>query len=107
MLSRWMFRRSKDSWFGDAVVLAFLFVQACDGVFTYIGLSTLGPDLEANPLLAALMGFLGTGPALTGVKVMAGSLGIALHLSGAHRVVAVLTAVYIGAAILPWAFLLY
>jgi hypothetical protein len=106
MLSRWIFNRSAASRFGDGVVLAFLLVQALDGVLTYVGLATFGPTAEANPLLAGLMDGLGRGPALAGVKLMAGSLGIVLHLNGIHRVVAALTAVYLAAAIVPWLTLL-
>ncbi len=106
MLSRWIFNRSGTSRFGDSVVLAFLVVQALDGILTYVGLATFGPATEGNPLVAGLMAGLGRGPALAGVKLMAGSLGIALHLSGVHRLVAALTAVYLAAAIVPWLTLL-
>jgi hypothetical protein len=106
MLSHWIFTRSRNSWFGNGVVLVFLVVQALDGVLTYIGLATLGSHMEGNPLVAGLMAVVGTGPALTGAKLIAGSLGIALHLSGTHRLVAILTAVYVAVAIGPWTALL-
>ena len=107
MLTRWVFSRSAESFFGDFAVLSFLCAQAGDGVLTYIGLTVFGPQAEANPLLAALMAMVGAGPALAGVKLMAGSLGIALHLCGAHRLLAALTVFYLGAALVPWTALLW
>jgi hypothetical protein len=93
--------------FGDCVVLAFLLSQACDGVFTYVGMTTLGPGIEGNPLLATLMAWWGGGAALVGAKLLAGSLGILLHLTGVHRIVAALTGLYIFGAIVPWATVLF
>jgi hypothetical protein len=98
---------SKRSLFGDCVVLAFLLVQACDGVFTYVGMVTFGPSIEGNPLLGVLMTWMGGGTALVSAKLVAGSLGIFLHLSGVHRIVAALTGLYIVAAVLPWATVLF
>jgi uncharacterized membrane protein len=95
-----------QSRFGDAVIVVFLLAQAADGVMTYVGVSTLGIHLEANPLLATLMNAFGQGTAVTGAKVVASALGISLHLVGVHRILAVLTGIYILAAILPWAGLL-
>ena len=42
-------RRSR---FGDVALVAFLLAQACDGVLTYVGVSTYGVRIEGNPLLA-------------------------------------------------------
>jgi hypothetical protein len=36
------------------------------------------------------------------VKLVAVAFGIALHLRRVHNVVALLTAIYVAAAILPW-----
>jgi hypothetical protein len=105
MLRRWIFNRSRASRFGDGVVLAFLVVQALDGVLTYVGVS-VGQAGEGNPLVATMMAAFGLGPGLAGVKLVAGSLGIFLHLFGTHRLVALLTALYVGAAIVPWVALL-
>jgi hypothetical protein len=88
-------------------VLAFLLAQACDGVFTYVGMVTFGPSIEGNPLLAVLMTRMGGGAALVSAKLVAGSLGILLHLTGVHRIVAVLTGLYIVAAVVPWATVLF
>jgi len=97
---------AERSRFGDAVIVLFLLAQAADGVMTYVGVTTLGVHLEANPLLVRLMSLFGHGTAVTAAKVVASGLGISLHLIGVHRVLAVLTGVYLVAAVLPWAGLL-
>ena len=97
---------AERSRFGDAVIVLFLLAQAADGVMTYVGVTTFGVHLEANPLLASLMNAFGQGAAVTAAKIVASGLGISLHLIGVHRVLAVLTGVYFVAAIVPWAGLL-
>jgi hypothetical protein len=92
---------------GNIVVIVFLLAQACDGVLTYIGVREFGVDIEGNPLLGWLMGMLGQGLALAATKVTAGAFGIALHLSGVHRVVAALAGFYLLVAILPWIGILF
>src|SRR6476620_3976976 len=93
--------------FGDVALVAFLLAQACDGVLTYVGVSTYGVRMEGNPLLGWLMATFGQGVALTAAKTTAGAFGIALHLTSVHRVVALLTALYVAAAVLPWIGILY
>jgi uncharacterized membrane protein len=93
--------------FGDAVIVLFLLAQAADGVMTYVGVTTFGVHLEANPLLASLMNMFGQGAAVAGAKLVASGLGISLHLVGVHRILAILTGVYLIAAVLPWAGLLW
>jgi hypothetical protein len=95
------------SLFGDIAVVAFLLAQAFDGVLTYVGVSTYGVRMEGNPLLGWLMATFGQGVALTAAKTTAGAFGIALHLTSVHRVVALLTALYVAAAVLPWIGILY
>ncbi|MEW5984973.1 MAG: DUF5658 family protein [Acidobacteriota bacterium] len=92
--------------FGDAAILAFLLLQAADGVLTYVGVQTLGVSVEANPLLLALMAAVGQAPAVLAAKGVAAALGMSLHLLGVHKVVALLAAVYLTAAVIPWAGLL-
>ena len=106
MLSHWIFSRSGESFFGNFAVLAFLAVQACDGVLTYIGLATFGPHIEGNPIVASLMAAFGVVPGLAGAKLLAGGFGILLHLSGVHRLIALLTAIYVALAVVPWTALL-
>jgi hypothetical protein len=102
VLSSWIFNRTKESPYGNFAVLAFMIVQALDGALTYVGLITIGPVAEGNPLVAGLMAAFGLGLGLAGAKLFAASLGIALHLFGAHRLIAALTAVYLVGAIFPW-----
>ena len=84
------------------MVVAFLIAQACDGVFTYVGVATYGTRVEGNPLLCWLMAALGCGAGVAAAKAAAGVFGIALHLIAVHRVVAALAVFYLAVAILPW-----
>ena len=102
VLWRWIFNRSADSRFGNGVVIVFLVAQALDGVLTYIGVTSAGRVSEGNPLVAGLVAVVGLGPGLFSAKIWACGLGAALHLTGAHRLIALLTAVYFFAAIVPW-----
>jgi hypothetical protein len=97
----------RSAWFGNLVVVAFLVVQACDGVLTYVGISTYGVHIEGNPLLGWLMAAMGQGLALATAKVTAGAFGIALHLVSVHRIVAALAALYVIVAIVPWISILF
>jgi uncharacterized membrane protein len=93
--------------FGDLAVLLFLVAQALDGALTYVGVTVLGLHMEANPLLAYLMGTMGCAAALTSAKLVASVLGIVLHLSSVHRIVAALAVFYLAVAVFPWLALLY
>jgi len=92
---------------GDTVFVLFLVSQCLDGIFTYVGVLTFGLGIEANPLVSALMLQFGHGAGLLGAKMLAISLGIALHLRQVHAALAALTAFYVAAAILPWTTLLF
>jgi hypothetical protein len=92
--------------YGDAAIVLFLLAQVADGAFTYVGLNLMGLGAEANPLLLSLIVSVGAAPALFGAKVVAAVLGVALHLLGVHRVVWLLTAVYLAGAVVPWVGLL-
>jgi len=98
---------SQPPLFGNLVLVGFLLVQCFDGVFTYVGVSVFGIGIEANPLVAGLMTHLGHGPGLLSAKVMAGLLGILLHLREVHLAVAMLTGFYAAAALAPWALILF
>jgi uncharacterized membrane protein len=100
-------RPAHRSRFGDAAVVLFLLAQCFDGVFTYVGVASFGLSVEANPIIAALMTTFGNGAALMGAKIVAGSLGICLHLREVHGAVALLTGFYFAAAILPWTAILF
>jgi hypothetical protein len=96
-------RATRHAVFGDLMVLGFLIVQCLDGVFTYLGVCRWGPEIEANPLIGSVVAVAGLGAGLASAKLVAMGFGILLHLRQVHGIVALLTALYIGAAILPWA----
>ncbi len=91
---------------GELAILAFFVVQALDAAFTYWGVALHGRSIEGNPLLASLMFSIGEGPALASAKLAAAGCGMVLHLTQVHRVVMVLTAFYVCAALLPWMWVL-
>jgi hypothetical protein len=97
----------RPSLFGDVVLVVFLLSQVFDGALTYMGVMTFGTGIEANPVIGALMTHLGHGAALMMAKLVAGILGIGLHLRGTHGAVAVLAAFYLTAAVLPWVAILF
>jgi uncharacterized membrane protein len=88
--------------FGNTVIVLFFLAQAMDGGLTYVGVTLLGRDVEGNPLLHWLMGATGHGPALALAKLAAAGFGIILHLASVHRAVALLTLLYLSAAVVPW-----
>ena len=96
----------RRSFFGDAMVIGFLLVQTFDGIFTYLGVRTWGPAIEANPIVSSAVAVLGLMTGLATVKMFAIGLGILLHLRRVHMLVAVLNAVYLAVAIVPWATIL-
>jgi len=99
LYKRWDNPRSP---FGDFVVLAFFAAQILDGMFTYVGVSMWGPTIEANPVVSSAVAVAGLGAGLTGVKAVAIGFGMLLHLRRLHTLVALLTAIYVAIAILPW-----
>jgi uncharacterized membrane protein len=88
--------------FGNTVIILFFLAQALDGGLTYVGVTVLGRDIEGNPLLHWLMGAAGQGAGLAIAKLSAAGFGIILHLANVHRAVAILTMLYVSAALLPW-----
>jgi hypothetical protein len=97
----------RRSLFGNIALIAFLVAQCLDGIFTYVGVSTFGVGIEANPIVAGLMVHLGHEAGLFGAKAMAGMLGVCLHLREIHRAVALLAAFYFAVAVGPWALILF
>lgn len=97
-----LFTTGESTLLGDLVVLGFLIVQGLDGAFTYLGVSLWGTAIEANPIVSAAVNVAGLGAGLAGAKLVAIGFGIALHLWRAHYVIALLTAIYVAIAILPW-----
>ncbi len=91
---------------GELAILAFFIAQALDAAFTYWGVALHGRSIEGNPLLASLMFSIGEGPALASAKLAAAGCGMILHLTHVHRIVVILTAFYVCAALLPWLWVL-
>lgn len=89
------------------VFAAFLLTQILDGILTYAGVSAFGVGAEGNPLLAWLMTSYGEIIALAGAKILSACCGVALYLLAVDRLLAVLTLVYIGAALIPWTIVLF
>jgi uncharacterized membrane protein len=100
-------RPTHRSRLGDVVLVLFLLAQCFDGALTYVGVLTFGIESEANPLVSSLMLHFGEGTGLIGAKIVAAVLGIALHLRRVHAAVALLTALYLTVAIIPWTALLF
>ena len=94
------------SWFGDTVLLAFLGAQFFDGALTYIGVQHYGVGIEANPIVGWYIAVLGIGYALFATKGLAVACAALLHLCAHHRVIGVLTILYLMIAIGPWVHLL-
>jgi arginine exporter protein ArgO len=89
------------------VFAAFLLAQILDGVLTYVGVSVFGVAAEGNPILAWLMTKYGEAFALASAKVVAALCGVALYVLAVDRLLAALTLVYVGAAIIPWTLVLF
>jgi hypothetical protein len=92
--------------FGDTVVFLFLCTQALDGVLTYLGVLTAGIP-EGNPLLAYHIDQVGIVPSLTMAKLLAAGCAAILHVLAFHRVLAVLTLLYVSCAVVPWTWVLF
>jgi hypothetical protein len=90
----------------ELVFLAFVTVQALDGIMSYIGVHTFGSWIEANPLVAWYASALGPAVAFTAVKLFAIACGTMLYLTSRHRTVAALTLFYLAFAVVPWAHVL-
>jgi len=90
----------------ELVWLAFVTVQAMDGIMSYIGVNTFGSWIEANPLVAWYASAFGPAVAFAAVKLFAIACGTVLYLMSRHRTVAALTLFYLVFAVGPWAHVL-
>ena len=70
--------------------------------YRYLGVGIFGPTIEANPLISSAIAGAGVVAGLGTAKAIAIGFGIVLHLRRVHNLVALLTAIYFTAAILPW-----
>jgi hypothetical protein len=91
----------------ELVFLAFVTVQALDGIMSYIGVNTFGSWIEANPLVAWYASVFGPAVAFTVAKLFAIGCGTLLYLMARHRTVAALTLFYLAFAVGPWAHVLH
>jgi hypothetical protein len=91
----------------ELVWLAFVTVQALDGIMSYVGVRTFGSWIEANPLVAWYASIFGPAVAFTAVKLFAIACGTMLYLMARHRTVAMLTLFYLAFAVMPWAHVLH
>jgi hypothetical protein len=89
------------------VILLFLVIQACDGIFTYVAVGAFGITAEGNALIATWMHLLGPAPALLGAKLLAGLCGTLLYVRGVHHALAGLTLLYLVTAVGPWLFIFH
>lgn len=92
---------------GDLVWIAFVVVQAGDGLLTYLGMHLYGVTAEANPLIGWYAAAYGITPSVVGAKLFAAICGAVLHTSARHMALVLLTLVYCGAAIWPWTLVLW
>lgn len=70
---------------------------------TWAGVQRFGLAAEGNPILAACMATVGVGLTLVGAKLLAFGFATALHWRSLDFVIALLTLLYVAAAICPWA----
>ncbi|MBA2304261.1 MAG: hypothetical protein H0W08_16740 [Acidobacteria bacterium] len=91
---------------GRLVFAVFLVLQVADGLITYGAVSIFGGAAEGNPLLQTWIQLAGAGPALFGAKLLACGCGALLYVHGVERTLALLTALYLVAAVGPWLHLL-
>jgi hypothetical protein len=80
----------------------FVLLQLADGVLTYAAVERFGPGAEGNPILATWIVTTGTAPALIGAKLLACACGGVLYAAGVHGVLALLSALYLLGAVVPW-----
>lgn len=84
------------------VLLLFLVAQAYDGLFTYVAVRALGPEVEGNVILATWMMLVGPFPTLVVAKGIAAAAGALVYWRGLHGVLAGMTLLYGCLAIGPW-----
>jgi uncharacterized membrane protein len=92
--------------FGVGMLAVFVAAQLCDGVLTYVGVSTFGHDIEANPIVAWYIGIFGAGIALFAVKTLAIGCAMLLYRFAHYRTIGALTIIYLALAVHPWVNLL-
>lgn len=87
---------------GRLLLAIFVALQISDGLLTYAAVQLFGIAAEGNPLLVTWMHVAGPAQTLFGAKMLACGCGVILYALGVLRILAGLTLLYLGAAILPW-----
>ena len=96
-------RTTPSPWPEATIVFAvFLTAQVLDGLLTYIGVSLLGVQVEANVLLATSMAAIGAPSTLIAAKLIACGCGYVLYRTAWYRPLAITAGLYVGVAIVPW-----
>jgi hypothetical protein len=93
--------------FGEIALAIFIVTQALDGVLTYMGIRRFGTGIEANALITWYALSVGFGRALLGAKAFAVVCAAILYINNRHRVIGILTVMYLAAAVWPWTRLLW
>lgn len=84
----------------------FLAVQMADAFLTHEGIARFGVGAEGNPLIGLSMQMFGVTTALASWKLFSCALGAVLHFTERYLELTVLTLVAVGAAAIPWAWIL-
>jgi hypothetical protein len=84
------------------VLLVFLVTQAYDGLFTYVAVRAQGVEAEGNLILGTWMMLVGPAATLVVSKLVAAASGLFVYTRGREGTLAVLTGLYLFAAIGPW-----
>jgi hypothetical protein len=82
--------------------LAFVTVQALDGVMSYVGVTRHGQGVEANPVVGWYLSAFGPAVGFVAAKLFAVTCGAVLYITDRHRWVAALTFLYLIFAVAPW-----
>ena len=82
--------------------IAFVSLQALDGVLTILGIYSFGLGIEANPIIAFYAAAISPEAAVGGAKAIAIACGAILHAAGHHTIIAALSGLYAIAAVGPW-----
>ena len=80
----------------------FAAVQLADAALTMTGVSRFGLSIEANPLVASCIDMYGLVTGLCAAKALAISAGAILHVTAQYLILALLTVVFVFAALVPW-----
>ena len=84
----------------------FTAVQIADACLTLTGVNRFGAGAEANPFVAYCISTCGVSAGLATVKGVAILAGAVLHARSEHLILAVLTVIFVFAALVPWSWAL-